>query len=78
MISYKSMLHGNQIYTLNSAFQGDYYINYILADVYDDYNPIKLTLICSVRSTIDRYKKTCADTSNVGSVSEANTQVHAD
>ncbi|XP_074357410.1 agamous-like MADS-box protein MADS1 isoform X2 [Apium graveolens] len=30
----------------------------------------------SVRSTIDRYKKTCADTSNVGSVSEANTQFY--
>ncbi|KAK1388772.1 floral homeotic protein AGAMOUS [Heracleum sosnowskyi] len=30
----------------------------------------------SVRSTIDRYKKTCADTSNIGSASEANTQFY--
>ncbi|KAE9456704.1 hypothetical protein C3L33_11393, partial [Rhododendron williamsianum] len=33
------------------------------------------SLICSVRSTIDRYKKACSDVSNTGSVSEANTQL---
>ncbi|XP_052207128.1 agamous-like MADS-box protein MADS1 [Diospyros lotus] len=30
----------------------------------------------SVRATIDRYKKACADVSNTGSVSEANTQFY--
>lgn len=30
---------------------------------------------CSVKSTIDRYKKATADTSNTGSICEANAQV---
>ena len=30
---------------------------------------------CSVRGTIDRYKKACSDSSNTGSVVEANVQV---
>ncbi|KAF8409153.1 hypothetical protein HHK36_005226 [Tetracentron sinense] len=32
--------------------------------------------VCSVKSTIDRYKKACADSSNSGSVSEANAQYY--
>lgn len=32
--------------------------------------------ICSVRATIDRYKKHHADSTSTGSVSEANTQVN--
>lgn len=32
--------------------------------------------LCSVRSTIERYKKATSDTPNAGSVSEANAQVN--
>lgn len=32
-------------------------------------------IICSVRATIERYKKACAASTNAESVSEANTQV---
>lgn len=31
---------------------------------------------CSVKATIDRYKKASSDSTNTGSTSEANTQVH--
>lgn len=32
--------------------------------------------LCSVKETIERYKKACSDSSNNGSISEANAQVH--
>jgi hypothetical protein len=32
-------------------------------------------IVCSVRATIERYKKACAASTNTESVSEANTQV---
>ena len=35
-----------------------------------------VVLFCSVRGTIERYKKACAASTNAESVSEANTQVN--
>lgn len=47
--------------------------------VYFEVFPSLLTMIyficSSVKSTIDRYKKACSDSTNTGSVSEANAQV---